>query len=484
MIKYAFLLEEKFKKPLADKPKRNAKVFHKSMGKIISTILESQKTVKVGDLLNVMLNKDLKLCSARFEKGDFIYNIIVKEFPGPSNRFFMKILKEIYQARKQSGMLRKNFNKKQRAFEIELKKVIKKFNESEIQYKYFMKKIQIEEQQKKTQLLEQRRRAQLADQHDQAGRDNLALPRKTRIISEIEAAQAKPEEPMHMPRKTRIISEIDQIPKPESEVREEVVTIQTGNQTGDDHLEIPTTAESPEEPLEGPKGDGGLIVTHIDHLDKQTLGVDSGSHYIVRKTRMLEQQTLSKLAKMEILPEANSESETSEIEESKVELKGGVGVPGEYHIKPCRVESSDESDQNQLTEPDRPDRPRHTKQFIEGLPELNQSTVVTIDLQDSEFMNKELFEFEDFEDENEDGVDDRRSNLEKKWNGFLWWNSDKSFSQNLTLNMRKNPYFRALLLSILVLTLVILLVLAISVAMSKHTEVSGHEEESKTISII
>lgn len=480
MIKYAFLLEEKFKKPLADKPKRNAKVFHKSMGKIINTVLESQKTIKVGDLLNVMLNKDLKLCSARFEKSDFIYNIIVKEFPGPSNRFFMKILKEIYQARKQSGMVRKNFSSKQRSFEIELKKVIKKFNESEIQYKYFMKKIQIEEQQKKSRLLEEQNKAQKMKEMSEA--NSLAVPRKTRIISELETTEAKG--PMHMPRKTRIISEIDQLQPPTSEIKEEVVTIQTGNQTSEDNLELPTHAENTEEPSEQPKGDVGLIITHIDHLDKQTLGVDSGSHYIVRKTRMLEQQTLSKLAKMEILPEEHSESEMSDLEESKIEQKGGNLPPVDYQIKPCKVDSSDESDQNRSKTNSGNQKPRHTKQFIEGLPELNQSTVVTIDLQDSNFMNKELFEFEDFQDEDGDGVDDRRSNLEKKLNGFLWWNSDKTFSQNLTLNMRKNPYFRALLLSLLILTLIILFILAITIALSKNSEAKPHENKSQIISIL
>ena len=369
MIKYAFLLEEKYKKPLADKPKRNAKVFQKSMIKITRTILDSQKTLKLGNLLNVMLNKDLKLCSARFEKGDFIYNIIVKEFPGPSNRFFMKILKEMHQARKQSGMTRKNFGSKQRAFEIELKKVIRKFNESEIQYKYFMRKIHIEEQ-KKTQLLEERKREEEQRREREGVKEGLEkpempLPRKTRIVSEIDLETLQKGQEMVEPRKTAVLSNMEPLEEKMSKT-EEVVTIQTGNQTTEDEkeVEMPTMTENSPDSLNAQNSNVKLIVTEIDQMERQTLGVDSGSHYIVRKTKMLEQATLSKLAKMQILPEVNTESESetrselSDVMESKIELKGVNGG----QIQSLKV--PDLTDKEDFNSENRHNIPRHTKQFI------------------------------------------------------------------------------------------------------------------------
>jgi hypothetical protein len=517
MIKYAFLLEEKYKKPLADKPKRNAKAFQKSMGKIVKTILESQEKTEHGNLVNVMLNKDLKLCSARFEDNDFIYNIVVKEFPGPSNRFFMKILKEIYQARKQSGMNKQNFGKKQRAFEIELKKVIKKFNESEIQYKYFMKKIQIEEEQKRSKMLElqnklkEQENVRMQSVQQEPDQPKLNLPRKTRIISGIEGLQNLQVPPdMNGPRKTVVESEInDMLPKNNGDFKgqEEVVTIQTGNQSTEEEREKEKQVGAHLSPSEDYNKEG-LIVDQIDHLDKQTLGVDSGSHYVVRKTRMLEQQTLSKLAHMQILPEENSESEGS-ILESKIqesESKGPsyfnteedddkikVNIHSEtekdYEVTNIKNFSSGESgtlpldpsngksflkdtpseQTNHTTQKN--DSARMTKQFFNDLPELNQSTVITIDLKDSEFLDKELYDFADYVDEDGDGIDDRKSNLEKKCFGFVWWNNEKTTSDNLTLNLRKNPYFRSLLLIIFIIALIVLFGLIIAMSLNKKTPV-------------
>ena len=107
---------------------------------------------------------------------------------------------------------------------------------------------------------------------------------------------------------------------------------------------------------------------------------------------------------------------------------------------------------------------------------MNQSTVITIDLQDSEFLDKELYDFADFEDEDHDGVDDKRSNLVKKWGGFVWWNNAKSFSDNLSLNMRKNPYFRGLLLAVLALTIIILFSMMIIVTISTKKNLENEEE--------
>lgn len=525
MIKYAFLLEEKYKKPLADKPKRNAKAFQKSMGKIVKTILDSQKTLEQGNLLNVMLNKDLKLCSARFEENDFIYNIVVKEFPGPSNRFFMKILKEIYQARKQSGMNKQNFGKQQRAFEIELKKVIKKFNESEIQYKYFMKKIQIEEEQKKSRMLELQNKLKTEENlrvqsiQQEPDLPVNSLPRKTKIISQIEGLEEAGKMPMTAPRKTVIISEIDKLEKPTQEEAkvEEVVTIQTGNQSSEEEKEIETNRPNYRSKVEQEQinKNAGLIVDQIDQLEKQTLGVDSGSHYIVRKTRMLEQQQLSELAKMQILPEENTESEnsvfSSQINESNVstnkkdedslmEQKPKTSVETEnenvYQIRNIKFNSSEEyttmntinsnpqtrkdskihlsTEKNQKT--NKHATPRMTTQFYNDLPELNQSTVITIDLKESDFIDKELYEFADYVDEDGDGVDDRKSNLEKKCFGFIWWNRNKSASDNISLNIRKNPYFRALLLLVFIISLIALVGLTIAISLKKQAAKAKHDD--------
>ena len=105
--------------------------------------------------------------------------------------------------------------------------------------------------------------------------------------------------------------------------------------------------------------------------------------------------------------------------------------------------------------------------FVEELPELNQSTVITINLQESDFMDKELYDFADFEDEDEDGTDDTRSHLTKKLGGFVWWNSEKSFSDNLGLNLRKNPYFKALILTVLIISVLVIFGVMIAVSLSK-----------------
>ena len=133
---------------------------------------------------------------------------------------------------------RKNFKSNQRAFEIELKKVIKKFNESEIQYKYFMKKMHIEEQMKRSKMVElkkKQRQENLRVQSLEQDPDlpNMERPRVTQITSEICDLVNSPE--FEDPQKNKVDSEV-------VKESEDVVTFETGNQSNDEK-ELPVEAK-------------------------------------------------------------------------------------------------------------------------------------------------------------------------------------------------------------------------------------------------
>ena len=518
MIKYSFLLDEVNRKPLATKPKRHESVFKKSIDIIVKQIFSSHKQLKVGNLLNIMINKDLKLCSIRFAEKDFYYNVIVKEFPGPSNRFFLKILNEMHQARKQSGLELKNFSKNKRNYEIEIKKVIQKFNESEIQYKYFMKKIQIEEEQKKSRLL-------LLAQQQKIKEKKLNVmnqPRTTRVVSEIQGIDKLIKE---------TIREDDISISESGEPTEEVIVIQTGNQTKNNLNQSCSDEDLTDEDLKEVKGKFGkplnnntnetnpnrhenatekdknnsfklntllsqqnndsaistatsteILVNNIDHMEKQTLGVDSGNHYVVRKTIMLEQQQLSKLAKITVVAEVNTESENeSELEESKA--FSNISNLNDETISDSQFEKMNKN---------RVVLGRETQQFKTEFPDLDQSIVITVDLTDKDFIDKDLLYLEEFKDENLDGIDDRRSHLKKMFNGIIWWNSNKNFSENLSMNFSKNPYFRTfiMLMLILILGLIFLITFAITVETDpklhakKDVNSVAHKELNETVRIL
>lgn len=506
MIKYSFLLAPNNNLALADKPKRNAKVFKKTMPTIIETLKTQHKKTKLSQLLSININQNLKLCSVKFAEKDFIYNIIIKKFPGPSDRFYLKILKEIHQARVQSGFspTRKDLKRK---FEIELKKIIEKFNESEIQYKYFMKKLHIREERAKkaSQLKIDRDKKKLKKEEIEGlGR----APRKTWVTSGLE----------HQ------INNMKEKKKDESLLRQSgqgVVLVQTGNQdkTSDQENENAVeTMDSVEENLkEKPlnKEFNRLVTTGtIQNLQKQTLGLDSGNHYTERKTRMLEEDAISQLRKMNLRPEANSDSENEKSSITSCEIENHSEISNESNkktkkrkmkpenkkssekeciikeisgIRVIPIEEEDEmshetsaeevkiySDSNieSVNEKDNItittnhetldanpwNRKRHgraTQNFIKTLPELDCSEVISVNLNDGGLqINRDLLQFEE-------EPETRPSHLSKKCCGLIWWNSNKTLGQNLISNLRNNPYFRIFVLVSLFVFLISCIAIAV-----------------------
>lgn len=533
MIKYSFLLAPGSNTPFADKPKRNAKVFKKTMPIIVETIQKQHKKLKNMQLLSININKDLKLCSVRFSERDYIYNIIVKKFPGPSDRFYLKILKEMHEARLQSGFGPKNLGVRRR-FEIELKKVIEKFNESEIQYKYFMKKLHIREEQKKEKARKESQRIEQERLNSQVEEGvNMARVRKTFVTSELpkgmqESAQGNAQSENNGKRglgqeESRHTSE------------HEVVLVQTGNQGegSDPEMEQAVGLHGMTDhslAMEPNSQNFERLVTTgtIQNLQKQTLGIDSGSHYSDRKTKMLVQDEISQLLKLNILPEVNSQSESSSRSDSDFssesdsenesrrarkakakkrskkkkrhrkksnsdsENSDDNSKSSQRHISGVKVtvikEISEDSDttsgeevqlysQIQNINSDSQDHPgqspkkdnltvatnadtsdneiwdrtrpgRATQNFMQNLPELDCSQVITVNLEEGMNVNKELIQFEE-------DPEMRPSHLSKKCCGLLWWNDHKTMGQNLMSNMRNNPYFRVCMIVVIFVFLII-----------------------------
>ena len=85
---------------------------------------------------------------------------------------------------------------------------------------------------------------------------------------------------------------------------------------------------------------------------------------------------------------------------------------------------------------------RATQNFIQNLPELDCSQVITVNLEEGMNVNKELMQFKE-------DPEMRPSHLSKKCCGLLWWNDNKTMGQNLMSNMRNNPYFRVAMIVII-----------------------------------
>lgn len=490
MIKYSFLLDEINKSPLADKPKRHATVFKKSMPKIIKAIFDSHKKTECGNLINIMINNELKLCSIRHKPKDFIYNIIVKEFPGPSNRFFLKILNEIHQARQISGLTMSNFDSTKRVYEIELKKVITKFNESEIQYKYFMKKLEIEEKARSVALL---KKQQMEGGKDSLGETHgkvLDQPRKTQVSSTLpNIKESSNESQLNVSRRrsgvkrvTRLIvaDDIQHIADLVDSKKESEVNTET---TISHNLQSQIESEKMTKYM-----NNGVIINDETVTSSEVVGgVDQGTHYQQRKTKILLGQHLEKLREMKNIPEQeiikenpNNESEdecfehyiNNSISQESLQSMPEIQIQRvvSQEVESQLVESHNFSNQHKV-------RPSfYTTEF----PEIDQSTIVTINLNDNSFIDQDLLKFEDFEDEDGDGVHDKQKNLKKYMGGILWWNSDKKASQNLVMNM-KNPLFKAMLFSTLLLLLG-LIFLAIALCSEPVTKIHNEIAKKHTVS--